>query len=57
MSMETSESERAHSPDVLALGSRTTDRPAVPASTRRTIFRNASTNSSTSSRNSRGVRV
>ncbi|VDM81886.1 unnamed protein product, partial [Strongylus vulgaris] len=57
MSMENSDSERPHSPDVLTVGSRTSDRPTVTASSRRTVFRNTSTNSSTSSRNSRGVRV
>ncbi|KAK6729642.1 hypothetical protein RB195_006594 [Necator americanus] len=56
MSMENGDSPRSHSPDVLTVGSGTTDRSSVTASTRRTVFRNTSTSSSASSRNSRGVR-
>ncbi|EYC30830.1 hypothetical protein Y032_0004g1796 [Ancylostoma ceylanicum] len=57
MPVENGECQRAHSPDVLAVGSRASDRSSVAASPRRTVFRNASTTSSTSSRNSRGVRA
>ncbi|RCN36950.1 hypothetical protein ANCCAN_17162 [Ancylostoma caninum] len=57
MPVENGECQRAHSSDVLAVGSRASDRAAVTASPRRAVFRNASTNSSTSSRNSRGVRA
>ncbi|KHJ99597.1 hypothetical protein OESDEN_00431, partial [Oesophagostomum dentatum] len=56
MSVEDGECSGAHSTDVLAVGPRTPDRTAVAVAPRRAIFRNASTNSSTSSRNSRGVR-
>ncbi|KAK6019643.1 hypothetical protein OSTOST_14716, partial [Ostertagia ostertagi] len=56
VSMENGHCERSHSLDLLAMGPGTPDRSPLTAVTRRALFRNASNSSSTSSRNSRGVR-